>query len=461
MRRTSFGLGLHRSALWRSLFRTSSTRLGAIGEDRGQNFKMFVEIDGATQQRIANIQEMFRLDKAGVENDWIAGEKVHGANFGLYIIDGETIRWGKRTGFIPENDFFYGYHAITPRLQVQVRAGYRLMCEKLKVSKLETFLINGEIFGGKYLHPLVPRSKQRTMVQGSEKVVSPVQKDDFPQYTPDLDFFAYDVKYRIQKDDPFLMLDHDDRIELLSKIDGLMFERPILRGPLDKILALDLESFQTTLPGLLGLSAHYLRNNKAEGIVIRHAKRGSIEAEKSRLEKQQALGNSGPTVASANQYSNVNLPTIIKLKCHEFEEMYNRANIDDPLFQLRDAALKSVGSQLPLFTAVFPTIKEQANCRLLMDHIVNPRLNNVISKCGEDAIINNEITQEKLAFMLAEDAIKDFIKELPDTSDANIGLILRREMCRYVLFEAKRLVAKQWPQITAVVAEGQEGKADE
>ena len=45
------------------------------------------------------------------KDEWIATEKVHGANFGIYSTDfGRTVRYAKRSGIMSPNEHFFGYH---------------------------------------------------------------------------------------------------------------------------------------------------------------------------------------------------------------------------------------------------------------------------------------------------------------------------------------------------------------
>jgi RNA-editing ligase len=363
-------------------------------------------------------------------DEWIATEKVHGANFGVYLLNnGKTLRFAKRSNFMPESENFFGYHCIIPDLHRHALKAHQVLTELKGVNgaPLDTIIMNGELFGGKYHHANVARSKQSYEIRGVRRGVTAVQTEPFPQYTPDLHFYAFDLKYRIAPNGPLFTLTFDEATAVFEKVPGLLYQRALLRGPIDKILAFDVETFTTTVPMMLGMGKHYMRNNFAEGIIARHCRRGQPDME-------------GKT-------------TMLKIKSSAFQELkadrtqvQNSTKKRDPMADARALAISRVGPQLPVVESIFLDANVAAACKHLTDHVCAQRLKNLISKLGLDGVASGSITQDSVAFLLAQDSLKDFIKDAaPEVINAN--LMQRREFARYVLFEAKRFVAKEWAQL--------------
>lgn len=91
------------------------------------------------------------LDKVDLivpcNEEWIATEKVHGANFSIWF-DGEDLKFAKRTGFIEEGDKFYNYReAMANQLLEDIEAMYMSLDESLRLSFGETMVIDGELYG--------------------------------------------------------------------------------------------------------------------------------------------------------------------------------------------------------------------------------------------------------------------------------------------------------------------------
>jgi RNA-editing ligase len=370
--------------------RASPVRLAMGEEDPG--FEKYAEMDNATLGRV----QPLRTDT----DEWIATEKVHGANFGVYVTKyGKGLRFAKRTAYLGESENFFGYHALIPEMRTHALAIRELVNKKVG-KEVESVIINGELFGGKYQHTEVPRSAQTFQLRGALRSVSQVQKESFPQYTPDLAFYAFDIKYRVDPALPAVVMTFDDAYEIFQQVPGLLYQRVLMRGPLDKILAFNVETFTTTVPGLMGgkMANAYIRNNWSEGIVARHAKRGTQELE-------------GRT-------------SIIKIKCTAFQELKKDRNsnkaIADPMADARAMAIERVGPQLPQPSAVLPTKELEDACQLLTDHVCDSRLSNLASKHGPDAL--RAMSPDKVANLLAQDCLKDFLKDAP-VATANMPLL--------------------------------------
>ena len=412
------------------LFRATPLRLA------DDDFAAYHEIDNATPSRCLPL-------RANTAAEFVMLEKVHGSNFGVHLLNGKTLRFAKRSGFMPITESFFGYHCLITELSEAIRKVHQLVLEattnatgttptpaapattdeSAAATALSLIVLHGELFGGHMRHPDAPKSTQSYALGGVTRGISPVQKDDFPQYTPSLAFVAFDIRYRVTDGGPTLALPFDTAQAIMAKVPGLRYLRPLMRGPLDKLLAFDVERFTTTMPLLLGHGNCYLRNNRAEGVVVRHVRHGQPELK-------------GQT-------------TIIKLKSSHFQELRHPtaggavASSHDVLRDTRLECRRVHGPQLPDIDGVLPPGEAADGAKHLVNHICEARLAAVMSKIGPDALLSGEVSQAKLAFLLATDALKDFLKEAGATV-ACAPLLQRREYARYALFEAKRLVAAQW-----------------
>lgn len=390
-----------------------------LADDGGGLFERYTEIENSNERRISALKTCGMFD-----DEWIATEKVHGANFGIYSIEGEkTIRYAKRSGIMPPTEHFFGYHILIPQLQQHASVARELLCDKLQ-KKLHTVLVNGELFGGKYDHPSLPKTRKTVMVAGKPRSISAVQTDSFPQYSPDLHFYAFDIKYKDGPDSEYITLTFDEATELFQKIPGLLYARAIVRGPMSKVAAFDVENFVTTIPPLVGMGNYPLKGNWAEGLVVKHAKRGKPGFDPKGL-------------------------TILKFKCTAFQEISTDRRqgprVDEMESVRRDSISRS-GVQLPDLQSIIQDPVQLEASRFLLDHICENRLNNVLSKIGTDLFEKKEITPDELATLLAKDALKDFLKDV-EPAIVNVPILTRRDMARYVLFESRRLVCSRWKTI--------------
>lgn len=410
------------------LFTVCLTRLlrdtvpaAAEADAPGQLFERYTEIENSNVKRINALKQL------GLFNDeWIATEKVHGANFGIYSTEGgSVVRFAKRSGIMPPQEHFFGYHLLLPDLQRYAKEARALLAATLEADP-HTVLINGELFGGKYDHPSVAKSKKTVMVGGRMRQVSAVQTDAFPQYSPDLHFYAFDIKYKQTEDSPYRTLTYDEAVAVFEKITGLLYARAIIRGPMAKVAAFDVEHFATTIPPLVGMGDYPLRGNWAEGLVVKHCRRGEDGFDPKGL-------------------------TIIKFKCTAFQEIStDRAQGPrvDAMEEVRRLSIGAAGVQLPELESVVRDPALQNATRHLLDHVCDNRLKNVLSKIGSDPFEKGVISPDDLATMLASDALKDFLKEAAP-SVVNAPIVTRRDMTRYALFEARKLVCSEWKTILA------------
>eukprot|EP00758_Cryptobia_borreli_P000710 Tbor_TRINITY_DN1472_c0_g1::TRINITY_DN1472_c0_g1_i1::g.598::m.598 len=388
-----------------------------------QEFSAYTEIDLPSESRIDTIR------KSGLaKDDWVCLEKVHGSNFGIYLIDEQQIRFSKRSGIMDPNENFFGYHLLIDDFTSHIRTICDLLKSKFRVEKIGRIVLNGELFGAKYSHPLVPKSeKWCTMPNGKKFPISGVQiqREPFPQYSPEIHFFAFDLKFSTSGlEEDFKVLTFDEFTEVCSQVRGLLYAKPLVRGSLDQCLAFDVENFITPLPALLGLGNYPLEGNLSEGVVIRHVNRGQPEVE------------------------NKQVSTIIKLRCSSFMELKHPGKQQELketfIDSVRKAAIQRSGEVTTISSAMLPEVEAAANA-LLLNNVSDGRLSNVISKIGRDPLIKGDVTKKEVSALLAKDALKDFLKEC-DPAIINTALSFRKLLITSVYWESVKLVEAKFSE---------------
>lgn len=213
-------------------------------------FKSYNTIENAYPKYIDFIKEKKYCD----ENDeWIATEKIHGANFSA-LTDGTNLSWCRRTGILTENEKFYGHERETKNIEDSIKTLFAKIKEVLpNLIQLQVF---GELFGGAYPHNDVPK------VMGVSKV------QDGIYYHPDIQFMIFDALYTTSQPNEKKYLDYDTLISFLADV-SLKFCPILKRGKLDDLMKLD-PYFQTTIADLFGLPK--IENNFAEGYVLKPTK---------------------------------------------------------------------------------------------------------------------------------------------------------------------------------------------
>lgn len=170
-----------------------------------------------------------------VDDTWIILEKIHGSNLG---INRNGIQ--SRNKILTREDKFFSLNKIWDTLIDKF--------QKLTEEEQQSYTIFGELFGGNFDHPDVPRVG-----------VAQVQKG--VSYGPDIYFFAFDVKNNGQ------YLPYPEAIKIFERC-GFEYCRILQEGTFAECIAFDVENFASTIPAALGLPAP-LRNQWAEGVIIK------------------------------------------------------------------------------------------------------------------------------------------------------------------------------------------------
>lgn len=193
---------------------------------------------------------------------WVVTEKIHGANF-CFMTNGQEIRCAKRKFFLTPQENFFAYHTVLKRLESSI---YACFCAiQTLYPKLQSIHLYGELFGGHYPHPQVPKN---TSVQAVQTGV---------YYSPHIEFCAFDI--RIHTEEHFY-LDYEKAIPLFEKT-GIFYAKPIFIGSYQKAIEYP-EDFLTRIPSHFGLPP-LSESNKAEGIVIKPFREIILETKKGKI----------------------------------------------------------------------------------------------------------------------------------------------------------------------------------
>lgn len=198
------------------------------------DFKKYGKIENSYRQNMVD-----KISAYFGKYTFVVQEKIHGANFSVWIENGKT-RFGKRSGFIPEGENFYGHERVAKKLSDKLET-----LESLTKLTGDSFVIYGEIFGGSYEGLKSPEG------------VSKVQRG--VNYSPDVEFMAFDVV-------------HNGELLTVEKANNLLDTYSIPRVPQLMVGSLGecLEhpnDYNSKVPSLLGLPE--LSENIGEGSVIK------------------------------------------------------------------------------------------------------------------------------------------------------------------------------------------------
>jgi Rnl2 family RNA ligase len=176
--------------------------------------------------------------------EWVVTEKIHGGQLALYY-DGNEMKASTRTTFLTPGIDFFNYEKVMAANADKVKEIYNIL--KKEKGEISVIVVYGELFGGDYPHPDVPKVKNTKRLQ----------KGVF--YHPDNLFYGFDIRV----DKKFLSLNDVNR--LFGAV-GMFYAKPLFRGTMEECLNHS-NTFPSKISGWLGLPP--LPDNIAEGIVIR------------------------------------------------------------------------------------------------------------------------------------------------------------------------------------------------
>lgn len=210
-------------------------------------FKKYNSIDNHYNNKVIQAVRDHFYD---VDTDWVCTEKIHGANFSFWT-DGTTVRCGKRSGFIGENENFNNWQYVYDLYADKVLHLYDCITRhnafvgrELPPKEIQIF---GEIFGGEYPHPDVARVPNAVRVQ----------KGVF--YCPHNDVRFFDLCIDGEYTNIDTMHYHMNRCRL-------PYAKTIFRGEFDECLNYSCE-FESKIHEEYDLPK--IENNFAEGFVLR------------------------------------------------------------------------------------------------------------------------------------------------------------------------------------------------
>jgi Rnl2 family RNA ligase len=181
--------------------------------------------------------------------EWVVQEKIHGANFSFYVNE-ETIRCASRNNFLG-NQNFHGYLRIKQKYEKDIKSLFDYY--KKVDDDIQYIVVYGELFGGSYPHPDVPREN-----------IPSVQKGVF--YLPYVDFLVFDIL--LVKENSKMFVSPSHMIKTLKTVGVNLSPVPTLSSNfLDFCLDFPIENIHPAISKVSGLPQ--IENNIIEGIIIR------------------------------------------------------------------------------------------------------------------------------------------------------------------------------------------------
>ena len=198
------------------------------------------------------VQSFLTLDPHA---QWVALEKIHGANFSL-LYNGAEICACKRSGPIAPDENFYNWGAIVERYTASVKTIFDTL--RAADQTVHTIQVFGELFGGNY-----PGIKEK----GTKQVQAEIY------YTAANEFLAFDI---LVNEDYFL-----SQSELNSLFTSIVIPLrlvPVLhRGTFEELYKLhdseQLAKLESKIYSMFGLPR--VENNIAEGYILKQDSRHS------------------------------------------------------------------------------------------------------------------------------------------------------------------------------------------
>ena len=229
-------------------------------------FRSFGKFQNASAAEVVKLQKLGLLD---TEAQWVATEKVDGANFCISFglePDGAEV-WGaasrNRSLALRPDEFgrdFHGHLEVLARHKGNIRSLWRSVAGAYSTAR--RVYVYGELCGGVYSHPRVRQDPE----------AHPVLKR--VEYSPRMEFCPFDVFVETSDDstagEPGLYLPFDEMHTALREAGFAIYAEPLARGPLQTLLQFDVEGLSSTIPARLGLPP-LPGPNIAEGVVLRPA----------------------------------------------------------------------------------------------------------------------------------------------------------------------------------------------
>lgn len=187
----------------------------------------------------------------GLGNDdveWVAREKVHGANFSKWY-DGADIKNGKRSGIIGGDENFYGSNKLD-KYNDGVIDTYENLLDSGLLKVGDVLAVYGEIFGGSFF------GEQE---EGSKRVQSGMD------YHPGTEFLVFDLEIFKEDGTSYILTDN----EMVANIGyNLRICPEVARGTFKHVFETP-NDFNSLVPGVFGLVVPEGKHAQCEGFVMR------------------------------------------------------------------------------------------------------------------------------------------------------------------------------------------------
>lgn len=132
--------------------------------------------------------QKIKLQHPNIEK-WCITEKIHGSNTCIsYNYAEDTIKYGKRTSFLEEGEACYNVQDCLKPMEKEIRIVHKILTNTFEIAPTDVIMY-GEVCGGSYPHPDVPRDNKATRVQ----------KGVF--YNNTNSWVAFDIAYKLPSDD--------------------------------------------------------------------------------------------------------------------------------------------------------------------------------------------------------------------------------------------------------------------
>lgn len=305
---------------------------------------------------------------------WVVTEKVHGANFS-FIYEQKKLKFAKRKEYLRWTDDFFGFQLMVQKMEAQLLLLFEQLDSKLNAFR---YIVYGELFGGEYPHPSVPR----------DPFVKAIQTGVY--YAPSVEFYAFDIAIEPDSSGSKYYLDYEIALSLFERFE-LYHAKSLFTGKLNDALSFDTR-INSVLP--IQLSLPLLSQNLIEGIVLKPLQHSSVL---------------GPATRP-----------ILKIKNAEFNEQE----------KFHQAQKWSYIPSVTTNTESLGFITEEMNT-----YITKNRLNSVLSKTGH-MDLNNQKRMEEIRQEFILDIWIDF-----NVNNANLLLELSPSQQEWVRERLKAMVS--------------------
>lgn len=296
-------------------------------------FERYPSIENSYREKMIH-----KIELMGIA-EWVAHEKIHGANFSIWY-DGTEVKFGKRSGFIGEGADFFKFQKLIPELTELARDTWK----HYHLKDGQNLVIYGELFGGMYPHPDVERMLDVSKIQ------------DTVYYSPDVQFRYFDIMIDGEYIPPNLWMASNYLVPFIATAKFL-----------ETLLDYDVER-PSFVPAELGLPR--IEGNKMEGIVMRPYRTTAYlpTGERVILKKKSAKFSERSIIPKLRANPTDNIPAEVM---HLYDHVSGYIN---------DARLDSVVSKMgPVTIKDFKNVRQQ----LYEDAILDFNLDNGPALLGD------------------------------------------------------------------------------